>query len=70
VALSLATFRALRHGNLALLRSLSSAQWDRCHGVHDKRGRQSIREFVRMEAAHDLNHLLQIERLLRGGRAA
>jgi predicted metal-dependent hydrolase len=51
-------------------RSLSSAQWDGCHGVHDKRGRQSIREFVQMEAAHDLNHLVQIERLLRCERSA
>jgi hypothetical protein len=32
--------------------------------VHDKRGRQSVREFVVMEAAHDLNHLLQIHGLL------
>jgi hypothetical protein len=34
------------------------------YGVHDKRGRQSVREFVVMEAAHDLNHLLQIQGLL------
>jgi hypothetical protein len=64
-ALSLATFRALRASNLALLRSVPRATWESCHGVHDTRGRQTIADFVRMEAAHDLNHLLQIERLLR-----
>jgi hypothetical protein len=34
------------------------------YGVHDKRGRQSVGEFVVLEAAHDLNHLSQIHGLL------
>jgi len=64
-ALSLASFRALRTGNLALLRSVPRSRWKAAFGVHDKRGRQTVADFVRMEAAHDLNHSLQIERLLR-----
>ncbi len=63
---SVATFRALRQSNLAILRSVPRRQWDAAYGLHDKRGRQTIADFVRMEAGHDLNHLLQIERLLAG----
>jgi hypothetical protein len=29
-------------------------------------GRQTVEEFVRLEAAHDLNHLRQIDRILSG----
>lgn len=61
---SVATFRALRGSNLALLRSVPREHWDSAYGVHAKRGRQTVIEFVRMEAGHDLNHLLQIHRLL------
>jgi hypothetical protein len=61
---SVATFRALRESNLALLRSVPRRQWQAAYGLHDTRGRQTIAEFVRMEAGHDLNHLLQIERLM------
>jgi len=61
---SVATFRTLRESNLALLRSVPPQEWGASYGVHDKRGRQTVVEFVRMEAGHDLNHLLQIERLL------
>ena len=61
---SVATFRALRESNLALLRSVPREHWDSSYGVHDKPGRQTVIEFVRMEAGHDLNHLLQIQRLL------
>ncbi|MGA9543382.1 MAG: hypothetical protein WBQ85_07430 [Candidatus Sulfotelmatobacter sp.] len=31
-----------------------------------ERGRQTVEEFVRLEAAHDLNHLRQIDRILGG----
>jgi len=61
---SIATFSALRSSNLALLRRVPQAVQAAAYGVHDKRGRQSVREFVVMEAAHDLNHLLQINGLL------
>jgi len=62
---SLGRFRALRLANLALLRSLPLAAWDELYGTHAKRGRQSVREFVTLEAAHDLNHLRQIRALIK-----
>jgi hypothetical protein len=61
---SLATFTALRASNLALLRRVPRDVREAAYGVHEKRGRQTVREFVVMEAAHDLNHLLQIQRIL------
>jgi DinB superfamily len=61
---SLATFSALRSSNLALLRRVPRALHTAAYGVHDTRGRQSVREFVVLEAAHDLNHLSQIRGLL------
>ena len=64
LAASLELFGALRCSNLTLLRSLSREQLESCHGVHEKRGRQTVAEFIRMEAAHDLNHVSQIVRIL------
>ena len=66
-SLSAGVFRALRESNLRLLESVPRARWAECYGVHEVRGRQTVEEFVRLEAAHDLNHLRQIDRIL-GGR--
>ena len=60
-----ALFRALRVANLRLLRAVPRAWWDECHGVHELRGRRSVADFVVLEAAHDLDHLAQIDRILR-----
>jgi hypothetical protein len=60
-----ALFRALRLANLRLLASVPRAWWDECYGVHEVRGRQTVAQFVAMEAAHDLNHLRQIDAILR-----
>jgi hypothetical protein len=65
-SLSVAVFRALRESNLRLLASVPRARWVECYGVHEVRGQQTVEEFVRMEAAHDLNHLRQIDRILNG----
>jgi DinB superfamily len=65
-SLSAGTFRALRESNLRLLESVPRARWVECYGVHETRGRQTVEEFVRLEAAHDLNHLRQIDRILSG----
>lgn len=62
---SLETFSALRVSNLDLLRRMPAEEVDSAYGLHEKRGRQTVRDFVTMEAAHDLNHLRQIQRLLR-----
>lgn len=63
--LSLANFRALREANLALLKSVPRKLWDN-YGVHEERGNESISHVVHMVAGHDLNHLQQIQRILKG----
>ena len=64
VARSLGVFEALRESNLALLRSIGASRRRSCYGVHDRRGRQTVADFVTMEAAHDLNHIRQIEAII------
>jgi DinB superfamily len=60
---SLELFRILREANLALLKSLTPEQW-KLYGMHSERGQESIEHIVRMFAGHDINHLLQIEKIL------
>jgi DinB superfamily len=61
---SLELRRVVRQANLALLKSLSPDQWKQ-FGQHAERGRESIEHIVRMVAGHDINHLLQIERIVK-----
>lgn len=65
---SLAEFRAVREANLALLKYLSPEQWKQ-FGMHAERGEESIRHIVALVAGHDLNHLGQIERILKPAKA-
>ena len=58
-------FRLLREANLRLLSRLTPAQWD-CEGNHSERGRMTVRDLARHMAAHDINHIIQIERILGG----
>jgi DinB superfamily len=60
---SIAQMRAVREGNLALLKSLTPEQWKH-FGMHSERGQESIEHIVHMMAGHDLNHIQQIERIL------
>ncbi len=60
---SLEQFRAVRDANLALYKSLSPEQWKH-FGMHAERGEESIERIARMIAGHDVNHILQIERIL------
>jgi hypothetical protein len=64
---SLETFRSLREANLALLKIVPRKLWDN-YGVHQERGNESVRHVVRMVAGHDLNHLRQVEAILKGAR--
>jgi hypothetical protein len=64
---SLAYFTSLREANLTLLKSVSRKLWDN-YGVHQERGNESINHVVRMVAGHDINHLRQIEGILKGTR--
>ena len=61
---SLEQFRVLRDGNLALLKLLAPAQWKH-YGQHAERGQESIAHMAQMYAGHDINHLQQVERILR-----
>ena len=60
---ALELFRLLREANLRMLETISSEQWDHS-GKHVERGPLTVRELARHMAAHDINHLLQIEALL------
>ncbi|HEY1936441.1 MAG TPA: DinB family protein [Candidatus Angelobacter sp.] len=64
---SLATFTALREANLSLLKSVPKTLWEN-YGVHAERGNETVCHIVRMVAGHDLNHLQQIEGILKGKR--
>jgi len=61
---SLEHFRAVRDANLAFYKSLSPEQWKH-HGLHAERGEESLERLARMMAGHDINHTLQIERILK-----
>jgi hypothetical protein len=64
VRLSLEVFLCIRKANLYLYKSLSKAQW-KYHGMHAERGQESIERILEMMAGHDLNHLKQIEQILK-----
>jgi len=59
---SLDEFRAVRRGNLALLRALRPPDRKRV-GVHTERGEESIEHMMRMYGGHDVLHLNQLERI-------
>jgi hypothetical protein len=61
---SVEQFRILREANLAMLKSLTPEQWKH-YGMHSERGQETIEHIVRMFAGHDLNHIAQIERIMR-----
>lgn len=60
LGVELRQFRALREANLVVIESVPQSVWPDYYGVHEVRGRQTLADFVEMEAAHDLNHLRQI----------
>lgn len=61
---SLEQFRAAREANLAMLKLLAPEQWKQ-YGIQAERGEESVETIVRMFAGHDINHIQQIERILR-----
>ena len=64
---SLELFQTLRNGNLTLLKAVPEKLWEN-YGVHQERGNESVAHIVRMVAGHDLNHLMQIEKITRKER--
>jgi hypothetical protein len=64
---SLELFRTLREYNLAMLKSVPEALFEN-HGMHQERGRESARHVLRLFAGHDVNHLLQVEEIVKEAR--
>ena len=62
---ALELFDVLRRSTVALLARVDPALYDN-YGMHAERGKESISHLIRLYAGHDLNHLQQLERLLRG----
>jgi uncharacterized damage-inducible protein DinB len=62
--ISLETFRFLRENNLRLLNSVPRPSWEN-YGLHQERGKESVAHLMKMMAGHDLNHLLQIEKIVK-----
>jgi hypothetical protein len=60
---ALAMFQLLREANLRMLKRLDQEQWQ-CYGVHAERGEITVRGLARHMAGHDINHILQIEKIL------
>ena len=56
-------FRSLREANLRMFGRLTAEEWQR-YGVHAERGRMTVAELARHMAAHDVNHIHQVRRLL------
>ena len=63
---SIEVFRVLRENNLALLKSIPKELWDN-YGMHAERGKETVSHIVTMFAGHDLNHIQQIEQIVRNG---
>ena len=61
---ALAVFTAVRRANLALVARITPKQRQQ-FGQHQERGKETIERMQQMNAGHDLNHLAQIERLLK-----
>ena len=61
---SLETFRVLREINLRLLKSVPRSSWDN-YGQHQERGKETVDHIVKMIAGHDLNHVAQVEKIVK-----
>ena len=64
-ALSLQAYKVLRERTLRLLKSLPRGMWDN-YGMHSERGKETVTRVTEMMAGHDINHLRQIRRNLKG----
>jgi uncharacterized damage-inducible protein DinB len=67
-ATALEQFMALRRATLNMLKTISPEQWKH-FGAHAERGEESVAMSVAMIAGHDINHLAQIERILKSPKA-
>ncbi len=65
--ISLETFRTLREGNLKVLKMVPRRLWQN-YGQHQERGNESVEHLVNLVAGHDVNHLMQVQAIAKGGR--
>lgn len=65
---SIELFRTNRDANIRLVKSVPRKLWDN-YGVHQERGKENVSRIIGMVAGHDLNHLKQIERILKSQKA-
>ena len=68
-ATALEQFTALRKMNLEILKAIRPEQWKHS-GMHSERGEESVELILAMMAGHDLNHIAQIERILKPPKAS
>jgi hypothetical protein len=61
---ALDTFTALRNWNLALIRTLTPEQMSKAV-MHPERGRETFRVLIEISAGHDINHLRQLEAVVK-----
>jgi len=61
---SLRAFRTLRENNLALLRLVPKNLWEN-YGMHAERGKETVAHMVRLFAGHDVNHMKQVEEIVK-----
>jgi len=64
---SLEMFRVLRENNLTLLKTVPKNLLEN-YGMHSERGRETISHFNNLVAGHDLNHLQQVETIVKALR--
>ena len=60
-------FRVLRENNLALLKSIPKPMWEN-YGIHSERGSETVARITEMVAGHDINHMSQIEKIVKSGK--
>jgi hypothetical protein len=65
---SLERFRILRASNVALLKNVPKNLLGN-YGMHAERGKETISHLINMVAGHDLNHLRQVENIVKTPRA-
>jgi hypothetical protein len=65
---SLERFRVLRESNVALLQNVPKNLLGN-YGMHAERGKETVSHLINMVAGHDLNHLRQVETIVKAPRA-
>jgi hypothetical protein len=61
---SLERFRVLRESNIGLLKAAPKNLLEN-YGMHAERGKETISHLINLVAGHDLNHLQQVERVVK-----